>query len=133
MPAQQPLAAPRRAATRYFDIEILLDIVGAFPPAAAADLLDRFALELPLHALAIEQANERADFSALGRRIHTMRGTSLTFGCVGLSAICDDVQACAVSVDPAALARVVGRLTAANADALAELHALRAPGGLLGI
>ena len=124
------LNAPSRAA-RFFDLPTLREIVSTFPTTAADQLLDRFAGELPLQVGAIEQASAKADLRTLRRRVHTMRGTSLTFGCTGLAVLCDSLRARSDRGDLEGCRWLTMLLAQAHSSALSELAALRLPGGPL--
>jgi hypothetical protein len=130
MQNQATMNAPGRAA-RFFDLPTLREIVSAFPATAADQLLDKFAGELPLHIGAIEQASAKADLKALRCRVHTVRGTSLTFGCTGLAVLCDSLKARSERGDVEGCRWLTMLLAQAQDSALSELAALRSPGGPL--
>lgn len=119
------------AATRYFDLAELHELLGCLGPTGARALFDTFAEELPRYRKALEDAASRRDLKALARTVHTLRGTALSFSCTGLAPLCESVETQCKRGDVDSCRSSAAALAFAYVCALAELQSLRAPGGLL--
>jgi len=121
----------REIGLRYFDLAELRDLCGYFGPGGADALFDRFAEELPYYADVLERALAVSDLRTLARTVHNLRGTVLSFSCMGLAPLCDSVRTFCERGDVEASRQAAAVLAQANRRALAELQRLREPGGLL--
>jgi HPt (histidine-containing phosphotransfer) domain-containing protein len=123
--------AVRPAATRYFDLAELHELLDCIGAAGARALFATFAEELPRYRSALDEAAARRDLKALALTVHTLRGTALSFSCTGLAPLCESVESQCKRGDIESCSNSAAALAFAYVCALAELQLLRAPGGLL--
>jgi len=118
--------APSGPGNRYFDIAGLHGMRTCLGRLQADRLLDNFAEALPLYSSRLEEAAARSDLAAVARTAHALRGTAISFGCPGLSRLCESVKASCERGDVEEFRRSAKLLIHANGRAVKELQMLRA-------
>lgn len=119
------------ASPRWFDLAELRDLRGFLGGENAHALFATFAEELPRYRSELEAAAAQHNLRELARTVHNLRGTALSFSCTGLAPLCESVQSNCERGDIEACRQSAATLAFAYVCAIAELQALRAPGGVL--
>lgn len=111
-------------------LDQLLEDVG---PENAEAILDSFLREIERQSLALEEAAERSDLTALGRAAHRMKSSAASFGALRLSGLLGGIEQAAYAGESAVALGSMAEYRALARDSLEAMHRIRAtlpePGG----
>ncbi|MDQ5814739.1 MAG: response regulator, partial [Actinomycetota bacterium] len=115
-------------ATGAIDSDVLPRLVESMggDPGFVAELLDEFAVDAPKMLDEARQGLASHDDDVVRRAAHTLKSNASTFGALGLSSLCAQLEVVAKDGDLAHAPELLGRIEAEHALVVDELRAARA-------
>ncbi len=97
-------------------------------PAFLGELIDTYVADMPQQLAAIRRALEVGDAEAVRRAAHSLKSNSATFGALGLSQLCRELEERGRTGSLDGAADLVARVEAAYGEVEPALRAVRPPG-----